>query len=461
LGVKTKVLKKLFTFLEQVLQWITLRNWRVIAGSTLLILIFELFELSQKNEPLYDPFHIIELLIYIIILIFVGILIKFLTASNNALNHTMEILKNKHSLSLRLTELEDWDSLARELVKLPGTIANVEMSRLYVQNPISGMLNLVTQWNDSGTEISTFNYDCQECLKVQVASNLLFSPCMNESTADNEPFQGREFCLPIYYTNSLFALIQFKLRVGESLLQNQIEIFENIKPELALALKVSQEQKKFSELRLAETALAERHSVSTYLHDHLSQNLAYLCLKLDQFTKEEELLPAEYKQIELEQMKDAAIKSYDILRDMIEIVHPETTPRLTNLFKEHAKKISNRAHFAISIEKSGEPLPIPPEVQKAVFYVFQEALSNVEKHARAQNVNVSVDWGKDCLTVTISDDGVGFDPQKLNDAKHLGLEIMQERIDKINGKIKISSFAASGTVIEINVPISVPTRREN
>ena len=453
------MIKRITSFLEQALTWLMKRNWRVIAGGILIILFFEIFEILHKNEPLYDPFHLTELILYIFILALVGVLINFLIETNATLNRTMEVLKQKHDVSLKLTELENWDSLTNELIRLPGTIAPVEGSQLYVRNPISNELEIVADWNVEGAERTLFNQDCRKCLQEQPDAKYLFGPCAANPVAADTQTQTQEFCLPINYANGLVAVIQFKLQAGEELSQNQMEILENISPEIALALKASQGRKNLAEMRSAETALAERHSVSTFLHDHLSQNLAYLCLKLEQLSKEEDLLPVEYQQIELQHMRDAANQSYEILRDMIETMHPETTPRLVNLFNEHAKKVSERGHFKISITTTGQEAPISPNIQKAIFYVFQEAIRNVEKHANAKNVKVTIDWSKDSLlNVNIADDGVGFDLQNLDATKHFGLEIMQERVDKVKGKIGIHSSAELGTEINISVPILVPQK---
>ena len=367
----------------------------------------------------------------------------------------MEILNYKHNLSLELTEIDDWDALIAKLVRLPGKIAAVEASRLQVSVPISGNLEEVTVWNDEGSETSNFYHDCQKCIKEWAAStDLLFSPCPTKATGMDLSSPVVEYCLPIIYANSLLALIQFRLKPGENLSDGQMEIFENIRPEIALALKAGQEQKRLAEMHLTQTALAERRSLSSYLHDHLSQNLAYLCLKLDQFMARDEPFSAAEGRTEMQRMKDAANQSYDIVRGMIETIQPATTPHMYNLFGEHAKKISARSHIEISIEKKGEGAPLSSDIQRTVFYVFQEALNNIEKHAKADSVKVLVDRSENNLTVKISDNGTGFDSQNIDSSGHYGLGIMQERINKINGRIDIRSSPGLGTEVTIFVPIA-------
>jgi signal transduction histidine kinase len=146
---------------------------------------------------------------------------------------------------------------------------------------------------------------------------------------------------------------------------------------------------------------------------------------------------------------------------MIETTYPKTTPRLSNLFSEYARKISQRANFEISIEREGEPFPLLPEIQQAVFYVFQEVLSNVEKYSKADHVDVIVKWGEESLVVTVSDNGIGFNPHNIDGTKHFGLEIMKERLAKINGQLKIISSETCGTTVTFSSPLQIPVERGN
>jgi len=443
--------------LTRIFRWFSRYNWKIVSGAVIFLTVFEFGELLYKKEPLTDFFHWVELSIYIIILVLVGVLVNFLVKASKAQDHTMEILKHKHNVSMELTKLEDWDALLSELVKLPSGIAAIEASQLEVYNSISGTLEAVKSWNEVKGKVYCFNGDCEEHLKEGAKTNSLFELY----TTDSDEDKRREYCLPINYGDNLLAILQLKLKDGEDLSSNQKEIFKSISPEIGLALKASREEKLISDLRVTEMALAERHSLSSYLHDHLSQNLAYLCLRLEQLTTEEKVPNIEGWQSEFLHMKEAANQSYDIVRGKIEVIHPQTTPRLVNLLGEYAKKVSERSDVKISVEKRGNKLPISDDIQRAVFYVFQEVLANVEKHAKAENVEVLVLWGQSELTVTIKDDGVGFTPQSIDGTKHLGLEIMQERINKVKGRIDIQSSINAGTEISIFVPCQAIPAGEN
>jgi len=318
-------------------------------------------------------------------------------------------------------------------------------------NPISQSFDLVSEWWDELVPKVDWTQECPRGFLKQHDKVSVYISASND--IENGARSKQEYGLPIAFTNNLLALIQFRLRTGENISDEQKLMLESVEPEIALALKANQEQKKLFELRQTQLALSERHAISNYLHDNLSPNLAFLNLKIDQFIAGEAQQTIDHGVSELRQMKTATNQSYDIVRKIIETIHTETTPHLINLIDAHIKKVSKRSKIDISLEKRGRELPALPETQKAVFNVFQEAINNVERHSQANSAKVLVEWGESDLTVKISDDGVGFDPQTNNASNHLGMVIMRERIESVNGQVEVTSTVKSGTEVNIFVPL--------
>jgi signal transduction histidine kinase len=173
---------------------------------------------------------------------------------------------------------------------------------------------------------------------------------------------------------------------------------------------------------------------------------------LDQLIDEEETLTQEDLHKDLASLRTAAMDSNKILRGMLETIQPETTPVLTNLLCEYARKVSQRTKFKIDFVIQGIPLAISPEIGQTVFFAFQELLSNVEKYAAASQVDVILNWGDDKLEMTVSDNGKGFDLRTINHKQHFGLEIMQERISRVSGQMNLVTAADKGTKVTISLP---------
>jgi signal transduction histidine kinase len=204
-------------------------------------------------------------------------------------------------------------------------------------------------------------------------------------------------------------------------------------------------------MQSAEIAMAERRMVSAYVHDQLGQNLGYMQLKLDQLSTNENIDIREVQK-ELNRLREVANDSYEIVRDILKKMQPETVPHLTNLLHEHARTVSRRSKLALNFQSMGKPL-ILSRYAADHFFAFREVLLNVEKHASADAVDVSVSWNDGCLDILVKDNGKGFDMATVRRDEHFGLDIMKERLSHINGMLKVNTSRDAGTVVSISIPL--------
>jgi signal transduction histidine kinase len=441
------MMSRKFTRWDKLLpNWILRLRWLLIGALILLIVVHETFELLRQEFNWVD---FIEMVIYAIFLVIIGVLSELLYKSLSVQDHALNILNYKHKLSLELTNYQDWESLSAHLAKIPSTIAPLNNSCLFLPNPILDDFEIAATWSNTGNPDRGFTV-CKDCLKKQTMDGFLFKPCpLHEAD-----FPKETYYLQLYYGIKILAILQFVLQPGATLNSEQEDILRSISEEMGVALNAGLDRKRLSELQIIQASLAERRNVSHYLHDHLSQNLSYLCLKLDQLNTENGSLPLENFRPELTGMLEVANQAYDIVRRKLESTQPATIPLLMNYLAEYAHKISTRAHFEVEFRTLGKQGAILPNVQQAIFYVFQEALGNIEKHAGATKVVVLIEWCEKNLSLVIQDDGRGFDPDQIQSEKHFGLGIMQERISNINGSISFSSSQPHGTKVSISIPIT-------
>jgi PAS domain S-box-containing protein len=99
---------------------------------------------------------------------------------------------------------------------------------------------------------------------------------------------------------------------------------------------------------------------------------------------------------------------------------------------------------------SDENIQLSKDTEIALYYIAQEALNNILRHAHARNVSVNLKQTRLNVTLEIQDDGVGFDMKKIDNAG-LGLRNMKERALQVNGKFKITSKVKKGTKISVTV----------
>jgi signal transduction histidine kinase len=95
--------------------------------------------------------------------------------------------------------------------------------------------------------------------------------------------------------------------------------------------------------------------------------------------------------------------------------------------------------------------PLSPDVEQSVYRVAQEAITNVVKHASAKKITVKLETIEGKITLTVQDDGVGFDMDKIDKTSHFGMAGMQERAQLIGGGLTVISKPGDGTTIRLTV----------
>ncbi len=197
----------------------------------------------------------------------------------------------------------------------------------------------------------------------------------------------------------------------------------------------------------------ERAKIARDLHDSLGQSLGYLHLKLDELAHKNALQKIIGVQQELARMRDVANEAYELVRNMLAAARPANSTDLATALLAQARLAGDRARFKVQLASTGQPRPLSPIAQHQILYIFQEALSNVVRHANAHEVNFNLLWAEDMLTVILSDDGCGFETNTPRDDHHFGLDIMQERAEEINGFLSISSEPDKGTMLTLRLPL--------
>ena len=96
--------------------------------------------------------------------------------------------------------------------------------------------------------------------------------------------------------------------------------------------------------------------------------------------------------------------------------------------------------------------PLPPRVESGIYRITQEALANVGQHAQATEAMVTLAVTPGSLTLTVADDGIGFDPETVA-MNRFGLIGVNERVKLLNGRLQLQSSPGEGTRLEIEIPL--------
>ena len=211
------------------------------------------------------------------------------------------------------------------------------------------------------------------------------------------------------------------------------------------------EERNRKEKILTQTIHTMQLDIARDLHDTIGQNVGFLRMKLE-YLSENKFIKKVDLQTELKSMTEAANESYDLIRGTLAVLQSSDSADLFRIFTRYAEQIEERSTIQVSFSYGGSPQSLSPKRMRQLFYIFREALTNIEKHAQASQVSISINWNEDCLGLTVIDNGKGFDPFSIQYGSHYGLKFMRERAELLNGSLNLHSSIGTGTQIEIQVP---------
>jgi PAS domain S-box-containing protein len=205
------------------------------------------------------------------------------------------------------------------------------------------------------------------------------------------------------------------------------------------------------ELALTQTIRTLQTDIGRDLHDTLGNQISFLRMNLEHLSETQWSDPVNIKN-QIQNMAMAANESYEMIRAMLAILQTDNLAEPLSLFTRHAAQIADRSSFQSDITSQGEPKQLSLHQIRQLFYIFQEALGNIEKYANAKQVCSKFIWEDNTLRMVITDDGVGFDLSDMQKPDHYGLKFMQERAEQITGSLNIQSALGQGTTITVVVP---------
>jgi signal transduction histidine kinase len=206
--------------------------------------------------------------------------------------------------------------------------------------------------------------------------------------------------------------------------------------------------------------LEERNRLAREIHDALAQGLTGIIVQLEAMERLAQRRP-EQALASLQRAKDLARRSLQEARRSVWGLRPRTLEEMTLAEALQARVEALRAdgHLRVSLGISGSRRTLSPDVELNLFRIAQEALINVQRHARADIAHVQLDYGRAHVRLVVEDDGVGLQdladssPGDGNDGRHgFGLTGMRERAVLLGGRLMVTGQPGHGTRIEVIVP---------
>ena len=261
-----------------------------------------------------------------------------------------------------------------------------------------------------------------------------------------EPNSGRRVTLVRQNGEQIAALVYDATLGEESELVEAVSAAAGIALEngrLEAELRARLQELHGSRTRVVEAQQNERRRLERDLHDGAQQRLVALALELGLLAEQANADPA--TQTRLKRARGEIAESLSELRDLARGLHPAVV-------SGHGLAVALESLVAaapLEVELKADELPrLPEQFEVAAYYVVSESLTNAAKHAQASRVSVEVRVADDTLIVEIVDDGIGG----ADSERGTGLRGLADRVEALNGRLRIWSAPGSGTRVRAEIP---------
>jgi len=235
-------------------------------------------------------------------------------------------------------------------------------------------------------------------------------------------------------------------------------------------MKESQERKKLIEqLEAAQEELAaaerqagilqERQRMAGEIHDTLAQGFTSIVMLLE---AAEEALPEDFpsSQSHIRKARDTARSSLAEARRLVMALQPEQleVASLPDALRREAARWEQNTGINTEYSVTGDPISLHPEVEVTMLRAMQEGLTNIHKHAQANEVVITLSYMDEQVALDVQDDGKGFDPQVMGNppgqvSGGYGLPAMRQRVEQIGGEMIVESSPVKGTTLVVQLPV--------
>lgn len=214
---------------------------------------------------------------------------------------------------------------------------------------------------------------------------------------------------------------------------------------------------------ISEAQETERRRVARELHDGVNQMLVAARFRLREAQRLSEKTPDATLAEHVRRAEHAVGQAVSELRRISHGLRPQQlddmglVAALRSLFADFRE----RTRVRVSYRPSKPWCDLPAPIAETLYRIAQEALTNVERHARARQVRVRLQHTPQQIALRIADDGRGLAPSPRENVAGLGLLHMRERAEAAGGSLRVSARAGAGTEILVQIPLRIEKPRRH
>ena len=391
----------------------------------------------------------------------------------NLTQHSLEQLTFLHETSQALTSTLDLRRVLDNTMELATKILDAQASTLMLIDEESKELVFDIPYGEKRELLRSYRMSMDEGIAGWVATQ--GKPAIvNEAATDQRFSKGTDvrtgfltqsvICVPLQIKDRTIGVLEALNKVSsEGFNEDDLRLLSTLAAQAASAIENASLYRSLSEERdkLIRVQEEARRALARDLHDRTLQSLSSISMGIDyvkQLLKHQPDTAADELSRLQELVRQASREARVLLFELRPIALE--TQGLVGALETYVEQLGGEGPPLFHFQNDGFDQRLSPETEAAAFIVLQEAVNNARKHARADNIWLTLSPEEDCLLMIVEDDGCGFDlstvEKNANRGRHLGLVSMQERADLIEARLDIESSPDQGTRIALRVPRQTP-----
>jgi signal transduction histidine kinase len=281
--------------------------------------------------------------------------------------------------------------------------------------------------------------------------------------------------VPLRAKDNVLGVMNVASHVQHRFTKEDVHLLHSIGDQLGIAIEQARLYERLRKARERLRKLArqnlvaeeeERRRIARELHDETSQSLSGIALQLEaliEMSAQSGNQDAKFI-AGLKKVQSLTVQVHKEVSRLISNLHPAVldTLGLVAAARQHAKNSLQPLNINVTTEVKGTEMRFPPDVEAALFRVVQGTIGNIVKHSKAKNASIVLVYQPGEFSLSISDDGQGFDVSKITDVEESGrgrgLFSMRERIGFLGGTSGVESKIGLGTTVWAKIPIGQDIR---
>ena len=206
----------------------------------------------------------------------------------------------------------------------------------------------------------------------------------------------------------------------------------------------------FDDIRALATSV-ERNRIAREMHDGVAPEIVGLGYIVDEI---ESISDHDQTRALASELREEITRLVSEIRfSIFDLRHQVTDGRLSSSLADYAREVSHATGLRVHLSLAESGPPLPPRTATEVLRVAQEAIGNVRKHSRAENLWVTLDSDGSQLRLEVADDGVGNAGPREH---HWGIQTMRERAANVGAQLAVTPRHDGGTVVSLRSPTAAP-----